>query len=164
MYRFPPLLALALCLVTLPMDGAGNFVKLAAGPTYVVGKRARAVAVGDFNGDGLNDIAVAGFGSGVVNVMIACTSGANCVNGFLPAVNYAIGSPISVVAADVNGDGKLDLVAVSASGNSVSLFLGRGDGTFATSKCNGSGGNSVFHRQGGGSPGSGQLYRKGQRS
>jgi hypothetical protein len=142
-YRFTAVLALALCLVTLPMDGTGNFVKLAAGPTYVVGKRARAVAVGDFNGDGLNDIAVAGFGSGVVNVMIACTSGTNCVNGFLPAVNYQIGSPIAVVTADVNGDGKLDIVAVSASGNSVSLFLGRGDGTFATSRCSGASGSSL---------------------
>jgi hypothetical protein len=142
-YRFTALLALALCFVTLPMDGAGNFVKLAAGPTYVVGKRARVVAVGDFNGDGLNDMAVAGLGSGEINVLLACTSGTNCVNGFLPAVNYQIGSPISVVTADVNGDGKLDLIAVSASGNSVSLFLGRGDGTFATSKCNGAGGGSL---------------------
>ena len=141
LYRSSGLLALALCFVILPLDAfAGTYVGLAAGPTYVVGKRARNVAVGDFNGDGLTDMAVAGFGSGEINVLLGCTSGtAHCVNGLLPPANYLIGSPIAVATADVNGDGNLDLVAVSASGNSASLFLGRGDGTFATSKCNAAG-------------------------
>ncbi len=145
LYHFSGLLALALCFVILPLDAfAGTYVGLAAGPTYVVGKRARQVAVADFNGDGLNDIAVAGFGSGEINVLLGCTSGtAHCVNGLLPPANYLIGSPIAVATADVNGDGKLDLVAVSASGNSISLFLGHGDGTFATSRCNGARGGSL---------------------
>jgi hypothetical protein len=141
-YRFTALLALATCFVAFSMQAfAGTFVGLAAGPTYIVGKRARNVAVGDFNGDGRPDIVAAGLGSNNVNVLLSCASGtAHCVNGFLPAVNYPAGTAISVAVADVNGDGKLDLLVASAGGNSVSMFLGHGDGTFSTSKCSSGGG------------------------
>jgi hypothetical protein len=53
---------------------------------------------------------------------------------FLPAVTYPFGTSFSVQAADVNGDGKLDLmVAGFAAGNgtgSVGVLLNNGDGTF----------------------------------
>ena len=38
--------------------------------------------------------------------------------------------PYSVAIGDLNGDGKLDLVAANYSSNNVSIFLGNGDGTF----------------------------------
>ncbi len=131
-------LAIILCFLALPLDAsAGTFAGLAAGPTFVVGNRARSVAVGDFNGDGLPDIAVAGLSSNEINVLLSCASTTkNCVNGFLPAVNYAVsGAPMSIVTADVNGDGNLDLLVTSAGGNAVSLFVGNGVGTFASRKC-----------------------------
>ena len=119
---------------------AQTFTSLAGGPTLVVGKRVRAVAVGDFNGDGLADIAVAGFGSSQINVLLSCASGTtNCANGFLPAVNYSVGSPLAIAVADVNGDGKPDLLVVSEGSNTVALFLGQGDGTFVSSKCTSTG-------------------------
>jgi len=44
--------------------------------------------------------------------------------------DYGVGSqPLFLATADLNGDGKLDLVVVTLSG-SVSVFLGNGDGTF----------------------------------
>jgi glucose/arabinose dehydrogenase len=44
---------------------------------------------------------------------------------------YAVGTnPHGVVAADVNADGKRDLVVANAGGNSVSVLLGNGNGTF----------------------------------
>ena len=38
--------------------------------------------------------------------------------------------PVSVAVADVNGDGKLDLVVANRTSNTVSVLLGNGDGTF----------------------------------
>src|SRR6267154_194228 len=132
---------LGLVFLALTMNSwAGAFVGLAAGPTFIVGNRARSVAIGDFNGDGLPDIAVAGYGSSQVNLFLSCTSGTtNCTNGFLPGVHFSVGAPIAIVAADVNGDGKLDLLVSTNGTNRLSLFLGHGDGTFSLSRCNGAG-------------------------
>jgi hypothetical protein len=53
---------------------------------------------------------------------------------FGPPTNYAVGHyPTSIAAGDFNGDGVLDLVEVNEFGNSVSVLLGHGDGTFAAS-------------------------------
>ena len=55
----------------------------------------------------------------------------NAAAEFLMAVNYTTGvSPNFVVIADVNGDGIPDLVTANAIGNSVSVLLGNGNGTF----------------------------------
>ncbi len=50
---------------------------------------------------------------------------------FQPKTDYAAGGlPSSVATADVNHDGKVDLVVANANGDSVSVLLGNGDGTF----------------------------------
>ena len=57
---------------------------------------------------------------------------------FKPAVNYpAANSPFNVVAADVNGDGKLDIVVsnwgtpnAATNDGAVTVLLGKGNGTF----------------------------------
>ena len=52
---------------------------------------------------------------------------------YLPRVNYTVGSgPAEDRVADLNGDGKLDIVAENAGANTVSVLLGNGDGTFRT--------------------------------
>jgi FG-GAP repeat len=46
-------------------------------------------------------------------------------------VNYGTGSnPWSVAVGDFNGDGKLDLAVVNQASSTLSVLLGRGDGTF----------------------------------
>src|SRR5439155_679347 len=51
-----------------------------------------------------------------------------CLPSFYSGLNYPVGpSPQAVVTADVNGDGKLDLVTANSS---TSVLLGNGDGTF----------------------------------
>ncbi len=51
--------------------------------------------------------------------------------GTLPGAPVAVGSgPTQVVSADVNGDGKLDLVVANASGTMVTVLIGNGDGTY----------------------------------
>ena len=50
---------------------------------------------------------------------------------FAPPVSFTTGSgPASVVAADVNGDGRPDLIVANAFSNTVSVLLGNGNGAF----------------------------------
>jgi hypothetical protein len=97
------------------------------------GDESHSVAVADVNGDGKPDLLVANY----------CVSSNNCAEGsvgvllgrgdgtFQPAVAYSSGgsTTASLAVADLNGDGKPDLVVASQSG-SVGVLLGIGDGTF----------------------------------
>jgi hypothetical protein len=93
-----------------------------------------AMAVGDVNGDGKLDIVTAGSASdevGSVSVLLGKGGG-----DFATAVNYPSGSgPHGLALADLNGDGKLDLVVACAEplGGKLYVFLGRGDGAFPAS-------------------------------
>ncbi|HLM75322.1 MAG TPA: VCBS repeat-containing protein, partial [Polyangiaceae bacterium] len=52
---------------------------------------------------------------------------------FAAQVPYSAGyTPASVTVGDMNGDGKLDLAVPNTNGNTVSVLLGKGDGTFAS--------------------------------
>ena len=51
------------------------------------------------------------------------------------ATTLAAGSaPVFTAQADLNGDGKLDLVSVNFNDGTASVYLGNGDGTFQTQK------------------------------
>src|SRR3989344_1853343 len=53
-------------------------------------------------------------------------------NGFATKTDYAVGqNPTEVVAGDVNGDGKNDVVAVNSANNTFSVLMNNGNGTFA---------------------------------
>ena len=117
-----------------PRPGSGATVMLGNGDgtfqpavTYPAGNSPDAVAIGDFNGDGKPDLAIASGGDNAINVLAGNGNGT-----FQAAVAYAVGnSPNSVVPADINADGKMDLVA--AAGNVVAVLFGNGDGTFGGS-------------------------------
>src|ERR1035438_5079353 len=100
-------------------------VSFLAASAYGAGSFPQSVAVGDFNGDGKLDLALADQSSGTVSVLLGNGDGT-----FQAAVSYSAGPQLySVTVGDFNGDGKLDLVATSYSSNSVSVLLGKGDGT-----------------------------------
>ena len=112
-----------------PSIDAGRPTHINAIPT---GSGTWQVVTGDFNADGLDDLAVSNFNDGTVTILIA-----NFVDGFEPAVNYAVGVPDGTMAVgDLNNDGILDIVVPKWGGN-VALLLGnadtstgQGDGTF----------------------------------
>ena len=89
----------------------------------------RAVAVGDFNGDGVLDLAATDGYSNTVSVLLGSGDGT-----FRAAVNFDAGvQPWSVSVGDFNGDGVPDLaLGHTYPGDSVSVLLGNGDGTFQT--------------------------------
>ena len=86
------------------------------------------IAVGDFNGDGHRDLAVANAG-GAQGVWILLGTG---TGNFGTATKFPVGPSsglTSVAARDFNGDGHLDL-AVTGFGLGVSILLGTGTGSF----------------------------------
>jgi VCBS repeat protein len=103
--------------------------KLQAAPEIKTGVSVpQGFAVGDFNGDGIPDLAVTGTKSNNVRILLG-----NAKGGFSQAGAFDTGpTPIGVVAGDFNGDGKLDLAVVNSGLDSVSILLGNGDGSFGT--------------------------------
>jgi uncharacterized repeat protein (TIGR01451 family) len=125
---------LLISLVYPAKSGGTDFVP---SKTYAVGTSPSAVVVGDFNGDGKPDLAVANSGSGNVSILLGSGNGT-----FQPASNFDAGmsKPSVLAIGDFNHDGKVDL-AVFQPGDStngvagaVSILLGNGDGTFQAAK------------------------------
>ena len=106
-------------------NGDGTFRPAAF---YDTDQPAFALAVADLNGDGFPDIVTTSIRGGEVSVLFGNGDGT-----FRPAVTYAVGtSPAALTVGDFNGDGIPDLAlgASGASGNTLTVLLGNGDGTF----------------------------------
>jgi hypothetical protein len=104
---------------------------------FPVGAGAISIATGDFNGDGILDLAVVNEAGNTVSVLLRKSDGT-----FAPQVTYATGlGPLAIVTGDFNGDGNVDLAVtngdcvltrygLSCGVSTVSILLGNGDGTF----------------------------------
>ena len=118
-------------------DGDGTFQPATS---FAAGNVTTSVAAGDFNDDGKQDLAAV---NGICS-SVPCTAGSVSVllgdgtGGFQPAVNYTVGEmPLNIAVGDFNKDGNLDLAVTNYTGsygNTVSVLLGNGDGTFQTQK------------------------------
>ena len=100
---------------------------LAAPTTIAVPNGFSELAAADFNGDGNIDLAVSGEGGGAAGVITILLGNGNGT--FRSPITVATGqNPGALVAADVNGDSKLDLVEGTFGG--IYVQFGNGDGTF----------------------------------
>jgi hypothetical protein len=85
--------------------------------TYTVGSHPKSIAEGDFNGDGIPDLAVANVNSNTMSVLLGNGNGT-----FKTQVTYAVGTtPDAVAVADFNGDGDAD-VPVGKNGTATAFF------------------------------------------
>jgi hypothetical protein len=96
---------------------------------FAAGSGPLGLATGDFNRDGIIDLAVANVGSNSASVLLGKGHGA-----FGAARSFAAGpGSRAIVAADFNGDGILDLAVANAGTvpvGTISILIGNGDGTF----------------------------------
>jgi LPXTG-motif cell wall-anchored protein len=105
-------------------NGTGGFAAPLGSP-FAVSGQPYALVVADLNGDGNVDIATVDFGPPGVSVLLGNGAGAFSAAGNSP---FAAGTDLEgLAAADVNGDGKADLVATSPYADEVSVFLNDGD-------------------------------------
>jgi hypothetical protein len=140
-------------------NGDGTF---RAAVTYSVGGvNPGSVVIADVNGDGVPDLVVGNTCGSSTTCSTAGTVGVLLGNGdgtFQTPVSYPSGgsSPFQAVVADVNADGKPDVVVANESGL-VAVLLGNGDGTFQAAVTYGSGGSAPGHVAVGDVNGDGKL-------
>ncbi len=92
--------------------------------TFAAGTSPLSVAVGDVNGDGKPDLVVAEFLSNNVSVLLNTTAPGATTPSFAAQKTFGlVGRPNSVTVADVNGDGRPDIIIADTGGNAVAVLL-----------------------------------------
>src|SRR5438067_8615894 len=142
--RFSCVLSFSLLVVMLggllKPEAAFQTASFGAKTDFGTGAQPISVAVGDFNGDGKLDLAVANnANTSTVTILLNNGDGTFGAN-----TDFNAGDrPRSVAVGDFNGDGKLDLAVANVRGNTVSILLGNGDGTFGANTDFGTGSGPI---------------------
>jgi hypothetical protein len=113
--------------------GDGTFQ---AAKNVAIGKNCTSIVVGDFNGDGNDDLALVRPGDATVNddgdvtIFLGNGDGTFHQGQVLTPGKNPSNKRGPIIAIDLNRDQRLDLVVANAGDNTFSVVLGNGDGTF----------------------------------
>ena len=108
-------------------NGDGTFHAAVNVPALISNQ---SIAVGDFTNDGNADVlSVSASPTPSNNAMLLLGNGAGGLTAQAP-FSLPFGSVSAVAVGDFNGDGNLDFATLNEVNNSVSVFLGNGNGTF----------------------------------
>ena len=107
-------------------DGSGLLGPVMTPPT-AIGSEASPSTVGDFDNDGLMDVATGNSSSNTASIALGSGDGH-----FRSVQNVDVGlRPHGIVVLDVDGDGDLDIVVASEYGEALTLLVNNGQGVFA---------------------------------
>jgi hypothetical protein len=98
-----------------------------------VGSNPFSVISADFNGDGITDLATANNGSNNVSVLLNANT-STITASFGDTINFTAGNlPNSIISADFDGDGKVDIATANDVSNNVSVLLNTSTNTLTAS-------------------------------
>jgi hypothetical protein len=118
-------------LVNATSPGAGAAV-FAPPQIFAVGDQAEAVIAADVDLDGRPDIVAANTFDGTASVLVNRTIGGASVLDFAEQTHWSTGAaPDALAVADINGDGRLDLITANYADATASVLLNGGHHIFA---------------------------------
>ncbi|MEI7802534.1 MAG: FG-GAP-like repeat-containing protein, partial [Bacteroidota bacterium] len=96
-------------------------ISFAAKVDFTTGTSPRSVTIGDIDGNGKADIAVANYSSSTVSVLRNLSTSGTI--SFATKVDFATGTfPIAIAIGDIDGNGKPDLSVANFTSNTISVF------------------------------------------
>ena len=113
-----------LALTETALKTYSGILGLAPKVDFPTGDGPYSVSIGDFNGDGLPDVAVANRLSYTTSILINTTPAGATTPTFAPKVDFPTGNrPFSVSIGDINGDGSPDVAVANANSNTTSILI-----------------------------------------
>lgn len=101
-------------------DGTGKFTRMEGSP-YEAGKIPNRVAIGDVNGDGVNDIVTSDNDADKIYLFLSGKKGTALTRSIITVGHH----PKGVAIADLNGDGKGEIVVCNNQDNNITIIRGK---------------------------------------